>query len=133
MRQVSIFLAVSGAALTLAAPGAAALTCDIVLDRDGTVIYQDVAPPVDLSDRGAAAREKMRQRGELLMIIEADQCPRLVISSVSGTASVDEIVAGMRPYLKVTGGIWGASAGPGGGGGGTTSAAPAGVAPAGRY
>ncbi|MEP6943834.1 MAG: hypothetical protein ABI981_12900 [Betaproteobacteria bacterium] len=114
-----------GAALALFAAGAQAVTCDIVIDRTGAVVYQDVTPPVDMSDRGAAAREKMRQRGEQLMIIDAEQCPRLVFSSISGatgTASVEEIVSGMRPYIGVTGGM-GASARPGASG--NISAGPA--------
>jgi len=103
------------AALAVFAAGAQAVTCDIVIDRTGAVVYQDVTPPVDMSDRGAAAREKMRQRGEQLMIIDAEQCPRLVFSSITGAtgaASVEEIVSGMRPYIGVTGGM-GASARPG--------------------
>ena len=115
MRQSSLPLAACGAALALAALAAEAVTCDVVIDRNNTVVYQDVTPPVDLSERGGAAREKMRQRGELLMIIDADQCPRLVFSSITGAASVDEIVAGMRPYIGATGGM-GISARPGAGG-----------------
>jgi hypothetical protein len=111
VRQISLPLAACGAALALLALGANAVTCDIVVDRNNTVVYQDVTPPVDLSERGAAAREKMRQRGELLMIIDTDQCPRLVFSSITGAASVEEIVAGMRPYIAVSGGM-GAGAGP---------------------
>ena len=121
MRHASLPLAAAGAALALFAVGAHAVTCDIVLDRNNTVVYQDVTPPVDLSERGAAAREKMRQRGELLMIVDADQCPRLVFSSITGAASVDEIVAGMRPYIATTGGM-GMSARPGASG--AVSAAP---------
>jgi len=41
-----------GHPLAFAAPGAQALTCNIVLDRNGNVIYQDTLPPVDLSERG---------------------------------------------------------------------------------
>lgn len=123
MRQPSLLLAACGVVLALFASGAGAVTCDIVLDRSGTVVYQDVTPPVDMSDRGAAAREKMRQRGELLMIIEADQCPRLIYSDISGgSASVEEIVSGMRPYIAVTGGM-GSSARPSASG--AASAAPA--------
>jgi len=106
-------------ALALYAAGAQAVTCDIVIDRTGAVVYQDVTPPVDMSDRGAAARERMRQRGEQLMIIDTEQCPRLVFSSISGatgTASVEEIVSGMRPYIGVNGGM-GSSARPGASGG----------------
>jgi hypothetical protein len=112
MRRSSLLLSACGSALVLFAQGAHAVTCDIVLDRNNNVIYQDVTPPVDLSERGSAAREKMRERGELLMIIDTDQCPRLVFSNLSGTASVDEIVAGMRPYIATTGGM-GMSARPG--------------------
>jgi hypothetical protein len=105
MRKRSVMLASCGAALALFALGAHAITCDIVVDRAGTVVYQDVTPPIDMSERGAAARERMRQRGEQLMIIDVEQCPRLVFSSISGAASVDEIVASMRPYVGATGGM----------------------------
>lgn len=134
MRRLSLCLACAAAASV--APTVQAVTCDIVLDRNHTVIYQDTTPPVDMSERGAAAREKMRQRGELLMIIESDQCPRLVYSPVTGAASVDAIVAEMRPYIAVTGGM-GMSAGGGSGGvygssGGVTAGAPAAAAGAAR-
>ncbi|HEY5309619.1 MAG TPA: hypothetical protein VIK97_13990, partial [Casimicrobiaceae bacterium] len=99
MRKPGILLAACGTALALFALGAQAVTCDIVIDRTGAVVYQDVVPPVDMSVRGAAARDQMRQRGEQLMIIEASQCPKLVFSTVTGSAGVDEIVAGMRPYV----------------------------------
>ena len=65
-----------------------------------------------MSQRGAAARDRMRERGEQLMVIEVEQCPRLVFSTIANSASVDEIVASMRPYVGVTGGM-GASARPG--------------------
>src|SRR5215471_5908138 len=124
MRRLSLCLACAGA--VLAAPTVQAVTCDIVLDRNNNVIYQDTTPPVDMSERGVAAREKMRQRGELLMIIESDQCPRLVYSPVTGAASVDAIVAEMRPYVAVTGGM-GKSAAGGvyGASGGAAAGAPA--------
>jgi hypothetical protein len=112
MPKPSIMLASCAAVLALAASGANAVTCDIVVDRNGTVVYQDTKPPVDMSERGAAARERMRQRGEQMMVIDVDQCPQLVFLTVSGAASVEEIVASMRPYVAVTGGM-GASARPG--------------------
>jgi hypothetical protein len=77
------------------------LTCHIVLDRADTVVYRDIVPPVDLSDRGRAARTAMRQRGEFLLMIEADQCSRFVATTGAagaGGATVDEIVAGLRSY-----------------------------------
>ena len=78
-----------------------ALTCHIVLDRADTVVYRDIVPPVDLSERGRAARTAMRQRGEFLLMIEADQCSRFVATTGAagaGGASVEEIVAGLRSY-----------------------------------
>ncbi len=112
MRKRLIMLVGCGTALSLFAFGAQAISCDIVVDRTGTVVYQDVTPPVDMSERGAAARDRMRQRGEQLMIIETEQCPRLVISTISNSASVEEIVSSMRPYVGANGGM-GASARPG--------------------
>jgi hypothetical protein len=135
MHKSFLGLAGCGVALALVAAGANAITCDIVIDRTGAVVYQDVTPPVDMSERGAAARDRMRQRGEQLMIVEADQCPRLVFSTVTGAASVEEIVAGMRPYVAVTGGM-GSSARPGASGVTPSSppsslfAKPVGVSPA---
>ena len=105
MRKPRILLAACGTALALFTLCAQAVTCDIVIDRTGTVVYQDVVPPVDMSARGAAAREQIRQRGEQLMIIEASQCPKLVFYTVSGAAGVDEIVSGMRPYVGANGGM----------------------------
>jgi hypothetical protein len=83
------------------------LTCHIVLDRADTVIYRDIVPPVDLSERGRAARAAMRQRGEFLLMMEADQCARFVATtgaSGTGGATVDEIVAGLRSYPGAGGG-----------------------------
>ena len=105
MRNRSIMQVAGGAALMLLAAGAHAISCDIVVDRTGMVVYQDVTPPVDMSVRGAAARDRMRERGEQLMIIDVAQCPRLVFSTIANSASVDEIVASMRPYVGVTGGM----------------------------
>jgi len=78
-----------------------ALTCHIVLDRADAVVYRDTVPPVDLSERGRAARAAMRQRGEFLLMIEADQCSRFVATTGAagaGGATVEEIVAGLRSY-----------------------------------
>jgi hypothetical protein len=45
----------------LATPDASAVTCYIILDRNENVVYQDIYPPVDLSDEGAAERKAMRR------------------------------------------------------------------------
>ncbi len=84
-----------------------ALTCHIVLDRSDTVVYRDIVPPVDLSERGRVARAAMRQRGEFLLMMESDQCTRFVAptgAAGAGGASVDEIVAGLRSYPGSAGG-----------------------------
>jgi hypothetical protein len=66
------------AAAAAAAPDdAQALTCYVVLDRNDNVTYRDVYPPVDLSDAGRAERDAMRRRGEYLLFLEAEQCPRI--------------------------------------------------------
>ncbi len=109
------------AALTCSA--ANATTCHIVLDRTDTVIYRNIVPPVDLSERGSAARAAMRQRGEFLLMMESDQCASFVAqtgAAGAGGASVDDIVAGLRSY-----------AGAGGGGVMSSARAPAAAAPSG--
>jgi len=83
------------------------MTCHIVLDRNDAVIYRDIVPPVDLSDRGRAARAAMRQRGEFLLMMEAEQCSSFVaVSGAAGAggATVDEIVSGLRSYPGAVGG-----------------------------
>jgi hypothetical protein len=99
MRHPLLSLAIVGAFSCSAT--AYSLTCHIVLDRADTVVYRDIVPPVDLSDRGRAARAAMRQRGEFLLMIEADQCSRFVATTGAagaGGATVEEIVAGLRSY-----------------------------------
>jgi len=89
-------------------PAAYALTCHIVLDRADTVVYRDTVPPVDLSERGRAARAAMRQRGEFLLMIEADQCSKFVATTGAagaGGATVEEIVAGLRSYQVAGSGV----------------------------
>ena len=91
-------------AVALAAvPGpAAASTCYVVYDRGNAVIYQGIRPPVDLSVSGIDAREAMRRRGEFMESFETTNCPErnARTSAGQGDASVDEIVAGIRPYQR---------------------------------
>jgi hypothetical protein len=106
MRHPLLSLAIV-AALSCSAT-ASALTCHIVLDRADTVVYRDTVPPVDLSERGRAARAAMRQRGEFLLMIEADQCSRFVATTGAagaGGATVEEIVAGLRSYQVAGSGV----------------------------
>lgn len=69
------------AAAAFAMPGVAAgWTCYLVYDRNGNTIYQDMSPPVDMSDRGFNEREALRNRGELLLIIDTDRCAPLTFA-----------------------------------------------------
>ena len=102
MRRLSIL----AAALAVAAlPGAAgAITCYTVIDQNDTPIYQSTEPPFDLSTEGGpAARATLRAKHEFLTVSDADRCPQ--ISAPPGAtgyqpASVDDIVAGIRPFAS---------------------------------
>ena len=117
----------------LAAAPASALTCYSVLDRNDNLIYRDTYPPVDLSDQGAAERDRMRRRGEHLIAMEADRCPTLeFFLGNAGTANlnVDQVIAGMPVRSTIgTTGAGTASATGSASGGRTTGARPA-AAPA---
>lgn len=106
MRQLSVTLAIAGIAFASVAGTANAAACYIVFDRKDTVVYQDTAPPVDLSEQGIAARDQLRKRGDYLMIMETDQCWRLVsaIGQAGGSTTVAEIVAGYRPFAATSAG-----------------------------
>lgn len=121
----------------LAAAPASALTCYSVLDRNDNLVYRDTYPPVDLSDQGAAERERMRRRGEHLIAMEADRCPTLEFflgNAGTSNLNVDQVIAGMpvrgtmsAPGVgaNATSGVTGAS---GGRTGSTRSATPASAA-----
>ena len=120
MRKIPLFAVALGLAGAAALP-AEAMICNIVLDRNDQVIYRDVTPPLDLSDGGSRARAAMRQRGEYLMVIDTDRCAQVVPRTDSSTASsVEEIVAGMRPYMGRGGGQPTSGGAPAGGGTGST-------------
>ena len=90
------------ASLLLAAAPAWALNCYMVVDRADHVVYQNLRSPVDLSDKGAAARQAMRARGDQLIAMDTEDCPSIDTRHVANgkkPATVDEIVAGMRPAL----------------------------------
>ncbi|MGE5090019.1 MAG: hypothetical protein ACM3QY_12895 [Candidatus Levyibacteriota bacterium] len=89
--------------LLLSAAPASAVNCYMVVDRSDHVVYQNLQSPVDLSDKGAAAREAMRARGDQLIAMDTDSCPSIDTRHLAGgekPATVDEIVAGMRPALS---------------------------------
>ncbi|MHB8495866.1 MAG: hypothetical protein ACYC9Z_08055 [Casimicrobiaceae bacterium] len=96
----------AAASLLFAAVPAWALNCYMVVDRANNVVYQNLQSPVDLSDRGAPARDAMRARGDQLIAMDADDCPSIDtrhIATGDKPATVDEIVAGMRPALRFGG------------------------------
>jgi hypothetical protein len=98
-----ISLLVLSAAACFAGP-ALAVVCYTVLDQSNTVIYRGYEPPIDMSAAGNAAREAMRQRGEFLMVSYVDDCLLVSASRWTGgytaPASVEDIVAGMRPFAS---------------------------------
>lgn len=97
MRSICSALLLAGGALCLAQAPALAATCYFVYDRNDNLIYRDTQPPVDLSDRGGASRDAMRQRGEYLLFNETDRCAPLAFLTgpgTPGTLTVDQIVAG---------------------------------------
>lgn len=98
-------IAATGVAAVLAAFAtlANASPCYVVLDRTDAVIYQGIHPPVDMSVKGASARDAMRRRGEFMEVFESNNCVERSARSKSGKgeASVDEIVAGVKPYQRV--------------------------------
>lgn len=127
MHKIALYAAAFGVVIGASSVPAEAMICNIVYDRNDQVIYRDTTPPLDLSDGGARARAAMRQRGEYLMVIDADRCAQVVpTTATSSAASVEDIVAGMRPYLGRAGGratAGGAAAG--GTGSSVRTAAPA--------
>jgi len=105
MRRLSI-LAAALAAAAVFSGAANAITCYTVLDSSNNAIYQDTQPPVDMSETGAAAREAMRARKDFLTVSETDKCPQVTAPlGATGyrTASVEEIVSGMREFAKSDG------------------------------
>jgi hypothetical protein len=103
MQSVRYGLLLAASALCLAQGPALANICYFVYDRNDNVIYRDQQPPVDMSDRGAAARDAMRQRGEYLLFAESDRCAPLAFLTgpgTPGTLSVDQIVAGYPAMAK---------------------------------
>ncbi len=96
MRVLSMVMTACAAALL--SPAAGAFTCYMLYDRNDNLVYRDTISPVDMSDQGATARESMRDRGDYLVVAEADRCPQVtfVFGAAGSTAlSVDSVVGGM--------------------------------------
>lgn len=102
MRFVDVVRAGVVATIASATAPAVAAECYLIVDRANEVIYQGLTSPVDLSDAGKAARDALRARGEQLIAMDTSQCPPIDHARITGNgkpASVEEIVAGMRPAL----------------------------------
>jgi hypothetical protein len=85
----------------------AARPCYTLLDRNDNVVYRDTFPPVDLTDQGEAARAQLRERGEYLLISEAEQCQQVTFISGPGGStalSVDDFLGGLQPSTRARGG-----------------------------
>jgi len=91
--------------LLTASMSAVAAPCYVVYDRSDAVVYRDYAPPFDLSDPKAPERAMMRKQSQHLLIAEFDNCdPVGFISPTTGatTATVEEIVNGVRPAIATS-------------------------------
>jgi hypothetical protein len=90
--------------LGLALPAAAA-PCYLILDSKDVVLYRDLVPPFDLSVQQSPERAALRQRGQILLIAEFENCrPVGYVSTVTGgtSASVDEIVMQLKPAISTS-------------------------------
>jgi hypothetical protein len=77
--------------------------CYFVYDRGDNVVYRGQQPPVDMSDRGQASRDAMRQRGDYLLFVDTDACAPIAFLTgpgTPGTLSVDQVVAGFPTMAK---------------------------------
>ena len=102
MRLTDVTRALAAAALIGATAPAAAINCYAIVDRANEVVYQNMTPPIDLSDEGAPERDALRRQGEQLVAMDVDRCPaidRARAGGKSGPATVEEIVAAMRPSI----------------------------------
>ena len=91
--------AATGLMTLVSAHSANAITCYTLFDRNDNVVYRDTVSPVDLSDQGTAGRAALQQRGEFLMISEADRCPQVAfVFGNAGTSalSTDEFMNGIQ-------------------------------------
>ena len=107
-RAVAVAIAVGASA------PAAAFSCYMIVDRSNEIVYQGVTSPIDLSDDGMAARDALRARGAQLIAMDTDNCPAIDTARITGKggpATVDEIVAGMRPAVRFGGPTPAASSG----------------------
>ena len=98
MRVFSIVLVACATSLSLLSPAAGAFTCYMLYDRNDNLVYRDTISPVDMSDQGAGARESMRDRGDYLVVADADRCPQVTFvfgAAGSSALSVDSVVGGM--------------------------------------
>ncbi|MEO6564406.1 MAG: hypothetical protein ABIO63_00075 [Casimicrobiaceae bacterium] len=96
-----VTMLVTAACLAFAGPAVAA-PCYLIIDKNDVVIYRDLNPPIDLGPVRSPARTALRQRGQLLLVAEFEQCyPVGQISASTGqtTASVDEIVMQLKPAI----------------------------------
>lgn len=96
MRIFPMLLTTCAAAVL--SPAASAFTCYMLYDRNDNLVYRDTISPVDMSEQGAAARESMRDRGDYLVVADADRCPQVTFvfgAAGSSTLTVDSIVGGM--------------------------------------
>ena len=102
MRPTLTLAATALAAGLCAAGDVSAVTCYVVFDRTENVLYRDVYPPVDLSEAGRADRDAMRARGEFLLFMESEVCPRLeFFTGAAGNVAL-RLDQTLSPALEIT-------------------------------
>ncbi len=101
MHTPVVALLITAAFLAIAGPAVAA-PCFLVIDKNDVVVYRDLTPPFDLGPVQSPERAALRQRGQLLLFAEFENCrPVGYISAATGqtTATVDEIVMQLKPAI----------------------------------
>ena len=114
MHRATLAALLAGAFAAAGALPAAAVTCYEILDRSDNVVYRGTLAPVDLSDKGTAEREALRQRGQHLIAMEVDRCIGVEYftgAAGSSTLTVDQIVGGIQMRGRSPGGNTPSSAG----------------------
>ncbi len=103
MRRLPILVVLASLAAVASAPSYAYI-CYMVLDKGGSAIYRDQQPPVDMSSAGASARDQMRARGELLIIMDTDKCQLITpVRAGSAPLTADQVLADAPPMQMSVG------------------------------
>lgn len=102
MIQLRGAIALAGVTLAMAAAAADASICYVILDAKESVVYRAPEPPVDMSDRGAPARDALRQKGNYLLFMDTDRCVPVGFGSGWADSSQAPLPAYMNNSRSIT-------------------------------